>query len=499
MSLWIRPGLRVVELGGGISVAYAARLLADFGADVIKIEPPDAGDPVRHAGPFLNDTPNPEASGLFLYLNFNKRSVALDVTTITGAATLAGLLAEADILIENLGAGRFDALPIPPGAIPERLVICSIAPYGQDGPKSGYAASEISAYAAGGMMYITGDGAREPVKHGLNQAAHLAGVNAAASALAAALLARHTGVGQRIDISAQETVAQTIFPALNIYSHTGGVMRRAPSGISNLVNSSPMATRDGYIMPSYAGFGEWEAFSAFIGVPELAEEQYLTSAGRLRHAETIDRLVAPRFRAMPKDELFHSGQEWRFTFTSVQTAADLDACPQLNERGYFVEQHHPVAGAVRMPGMVPFAGAVPPTPHTPAPMRGEHTDEVQKVHGGQWESAIGNRDAAGIGGTSASPLPIADCPLPLEGIRILELGMVFVLPYALTPLAALGADVIKVEAAARPDQVRWGPPPDNSPREDGYNHGAHFQFLNRNKRGITIDLTNPQGQIGRAH
>lgn len=84
--------------------------------------------------------------------------------------------------------------------------------------------------------------------------------------------------------------------------------------------------------------------------------------------------------------------------------------------------------------------------------------------------------------------------LPLSGVRILELGMVFVLPYAITPLAALGADVIKVEAAMRPDQVRWGPPPDNQPREDGYNHGAHFQALNRNKRGITIDLTKPAGR-----
>jgi crotonobetainyl-CoA:carnitine CoA-transferase CaiB-like acyl-CoA transferase len=84
--------------------------------------------------------------------------------------------------------------------------------------------------------------------------------------------------------------------------------------------------------------------------------------------------------------------------------------------------------------------------------------------------------------------------LPLEGIRILELGMVFVLPYALTPLAALGADVVKVEAAVRPDSTRWGPPPDNLSREDGYNHGAHFQMLNRNKRGITIDLTKSEGR-----
>ncbi|HVC31572.1 MAG TPA: CoA transferase [Steroidobacteraceae bacterium] len=88
----------------------------------------------------------------------------------------------------------------------------------------------------------------------------------------------------------------------------------------------------------------------------------------------------------------------------------------------------------------------------------------------------------------------AGAALPLDGIRVLELGMVFVLPYAITPLAALGADVIKIEAAARPDSVRWGPPPDNKPREDGYNHGAHFQGLNRAKRGITLDLTHPRGR-----
>jgi crotonobetainyl-CoA:carnitine CoA-transferase CaiB-like acyl-CoA transferase len=366
----------VVELGGGISAAYAARLLGDFGADVIKVEPPGRGDEARRAGPFPDDVPHPEKSGLFLYLNTNKRSLTLDVTTVTGAALLGRLLAEADVLIENLSAGVLDALPVPGDAVPARLVVCSISGYGQDGPKAGYLASEISAYAGGGMMYITGDGSREPVKHGLNQAAHLAGVNAAAATLAAAMLARRTGMGQRIDISEQETVAQTVFPALNIYSHTGGVMRRAPSGITSLVNSSPMPTADGWIMPSYAGFGEWQSFAAFLGVPELAEERFLTPGGRLVHAEEIDRLVEPRFRELTKGELFHTGQEWRLTFTAVQTAEDIAECPHLGERGYFVEQQHPVAGTLRMPGMVPFASAVARSPVRHAPLLGEHTAAV---------------------------------------------------------------------------------------------------------------------------
>ncbi len=376
MDLWRGDGLRVVELGSGISAAYAARLLADFGADVIKVEQPATGDETRRSGPFVDAVPNPETSGMFLYLNFNKRSLTLDVTTTAGAELLGRLLMGADLAIENLGAGRFDALPLPLDMLPEHLVVCSISAYGQDGPRAGYLASEISAYASGGMAYITGDCDREPLKHGLSQAAHLAGVNAASASLAAAMLARRTGIGQRIDISEQETIAQTAFPALNLYAYTGAVMTRASAGTTSLVSSSPMRTADGYIMPSYAGFGEWEAFAAFLEIPELAEERFLTPAGRLRHGEEIDRLVEPKFAAMTKRELFHTGQEWRFTFTAVQSAADLDACPQLESRGFFIEQDHPVAGRVRMPGMVPFASAVSRSPVAPAPLLGQHTTAI---------------------------------------------------------------------------------------------------------------------------
>ncbi len=377
MEPWPDGTLRVVELGGGIAAAYAARLLADFGASVIKVEPPGGGDPVRHAGPFPGDVPHPEKSAHFLYLNFNKRSVTLDITTVTGAALLARLLAEADVLVENLGAGRLDALPLPAGALPERLTVCSISPYGQDGPKAGYLGSEISAYAAGGMLYITGDPDRPPVKHGLNQAGHLAGVNAAAAVLAAVMLARHTGQGQRIDISEQETVAQTVFPALNIYSHTGGVMKRAPSERNLLIMSSPMPAKDGWVMPSYAGLGgEWETLAAFLEEPQLTEERFLTPAGREANAEEIDRLAGPRLAARSKHDIFHQGQEWRLTFTAIQDAEDLANCPHLAERGFYIEQHHPVAGTVRMPGMTPFASAVSRSPVAPAPLLGEHTTAV---------------------------------------------------------------------------------------------------------------------------
>src|SRR6185503_1958562 len=151
MTLWRDGGgLRVVELGDGIAAAYGARLLADFGADVIKVEPPD-GDSTRAIGPFRDDVADREASGMFLYLNFNKRGVTLDLARPPDVQRLLVLLADADVLIENLGARALDRI-VDVAALPARLVVCSISAYGQDGPKAGYAGSEIAACASGGLM-----------------------------------------------------------------------------------------------------------------------------------------------------------------------------------------------------------------------------------------------------------------------------------------------------------------------------------------------------------
>jgi crotonobetainyl-CoA:carnitine CoA-transferase CaiB-like acyl-CoA transferase len=380
--LWPGAGMRIVDLGDGIAAAYAARLLADFGASVIKIECPDGGDSSRTFGPFPGDVPNPEASGMFLYLNAGKRSVSGDVESTEGAAIVGRILQTADVVIEDRGPGWFDRLPFPPESLEERLVVCSISAYGQDGPKAGKKASEIGVYASGGMMYITGDGSREPLVHGGSQAAHLSGVNAASACLAAHMLAKTTGRGQRIDISEQEVIATTIFPALNIYSHTGGVMKRAPSGIANLVNSSPMETNDGYIMPSYAGLGDFQALAAFLEVPELGDERFSTPERRAANAEEIDELAGPAFRSRSKQDIFHNGQEWRLTFTAVQDGKDLVDCPQLGARHFFAEQEHPIAGTVKTPGRVPAdIGDARADQLGPAPTLGQHTRSVLEALG----------------------------------------------------------------------------------------------------------------------
>lgn len=381
MAVWAGDGLRVVELGSGISAAFAARLLADFGAEILKVEPV-SGDETRRSGPFLGDQPDPEKSGLFLYLNYNKRAITLDLETSSGAAVLAGLLKDADVLIENLGVGRLLTLPLPEGAISERLIVCSISPYGQDGPKSGYLGSEIGAYASGGMMFITGEAEREPLKQALNQAGHHAGVNAASAVLAASFLQRRFGRGQRIDISEQETMAMTVFPALTTYAYTGGVMRRGRGAVPHLISSMPMPTLDGWIMPSYAGLGTWwGAFAAFMEVAEAATDDFSTAAQRRQRGQEIDDLFGPKLKARPTSEIFHQGQEWGLTLTALQSVGDVADSPHLIARGFFVEQDHPVAGRVKMPGPVPQASGVDRNPQRPAPLLGQHNREVFEALG----------------------------------------------------------------------------------------------------------------------
>jgi crotonobetainyl-CoA:carnitine CoA-transferase CaiB-like acyl-CoA transferase len=377
MGLWQGDGLRVIELGSGISAAFGARLLADFGADVIKVEPPVAGDSTRREGPFPGDAPDLERSGLFLYLNFNKRGITLDPGDDAGMELLGALIADADIVVENLGAGAFDRV-VPAHLLPGRLVVCSISPFGQDGPKAHYLGSETSAYASGGLMFMTGMDDRPPVKHGYNQAGHLAGVNAASACLAAVMLAKRTGRGQRIDISEQETVAMTIFPALNVYSHTGADVKCAPDTLPKLATSQAMEASDGWIMPSDAGIDVWwETFAEFVDRPELLQPPFAERDMRHQHENAIDDVVGPAFRGRTKADLFHGGQERGLTISSIQTPEEVANCEHLAARGYFVSQEHPVAGTVRMPGMVPMTGGViDRAPTRPAPTLGQHNAEV---------------------------------------------------------------------------------------------------------------------------
>jgi crotonobetainyl-CoA:carnitine CoA-transferase CaiB-like acyl-CoA transferase len=181
-------GVSVLELGQHVSAPFCAKLLVDYGADVIKVEPPGEGDVARRAGPFAGDSPHPEKSIPFLYLNTNKRGVTLNLKAETGKGILAALLQKADIVVENSPPSEAEASGLDYATLSRinpNLVVTSITPLGQTGPYRDYAAADIVTCALSGLMYHSGDSDREPLRNALNQSFYVAGVNGATATLAA--------------------------------------------------------------------------------------------------------------------------------------------------------------------------------------------------------------------------------------------------------------------------------------------------------------------------
>jgi crotonobetainyl-CoA:carnitine CoA-transferase CaiB-like acyl-CoA transferase len=231
--------LRVLDLSEDVAGAYCTKLLAGFGADVIKIERPGGGDPIRRHGPFPDDLPHGEKGALFLYLNTGKKSITLDLAQRSGALILRRLVEGAEVLVESFPPGWLAELGLgyeSLARIKPRLVMTSVTPFGQDGPYAGYKATNLTAFAAGGQMVVTGDPDREPLKNGGYQAEYQAGLHAFAATAVAAFSADATEVGQHIDVAAVECMATALEPYVSSWAHErrdigkrGGV-EPAPAG-----------------------------------------------------------------------------------------------------------------------------------------------------------------------------------------------------------------------------------------------------------------------------
>jgi len=213
--------LRVLDLSEGVAGAYCTKILAGFGADVIKIERPGGGDPLRRHGPFPDDMPHPEKGALFLYLNTGKKSITLDIAQRTGALFFRRLVEEAEVVVESFPPGHLTELGLgyeSLARIKPRLVMTSVTPFGQDGPYAGYRATNLTALAEGGQMAVTGEPDREPLKNGGYQAEYQAGLHAFAATAVAAFSADATEVGQHIDIAAMECMATALEPYVSSWA-----------------------------------------------------------------------------------------------------------------------------------------------------------------------------------------------------------------------------------------------------------------------------------------
>lgn len=372
--------LRVVDLTHHIAGPYCTKLLADFGADVLKIERPGIGDPTRASGPFAGDTPEPEKSGRFLYFNTNKRGMTLNLKTATGRDVLKRLVRDADVLVENFRPSVLPGLGLDYetlAVINPRLVVTSISNFGQTGPYRDYRATEIVADAMGGWMYGLGVPEREPIKPPGVQAQLVAGVFGLLGTLSAVHARALTDRGQHVDVSIQEAVLWIQMNITTTYSYSGSIWKRHGGHSTMNHPQGIFECKDGIIGVNVLYYVEWDRFAEFVGHPEwLQDPRFATPVLRAQNRAAMDEILKPWLLERTRQELFESAQRAKIPFALVNEPADLVASPQLQARGFWENVEHPVAGTITMPGAPFKLSETPWTLRRPSPRLGEHTEEV---------------------------------------------------------------------------------------------------------------------------
>jgi crotonobetainyl-CoA:carnitine CoA-transferase CaiB-like acyl-CoA transferase len=463
--------LRVIDLGADVATAFATKLMAALGADVIKVEPPE-GDPTRRLDSI--DPGNPDASILFAYLNTGKRSVVIDSETEVGRERLRALLEGADLIVESGAPGSWLARGVNFATLMDgrqALVVCSVTPFGQDGPRALWRTTALTALAAGGQLYLTGDPDREPLKTAGHQAYYQAGLHAFAASMTALFAARRTGIGDRIDISIQEAQAaglEGFGPAAMVRgseASRAGNQARAVWGIYECL--------DGYVGIASMARQSPSVFRC-IGHPEFADQPEFNNL--LLHPENnelVSALVGEWVSERTAQQVYDDSDAFRAPFSMIPTPRELLEWPPLVESGFWREVVHPVLGRHSLPAL-PFAIDGDRGVSVRAPLLGEHTRQVLD----------GLREIQ-----APTALPGSADPL-LSGITVLDLTQVWAGPYATRFLADMGADVIHVEGPTFPDAVRGAARPGEA---RAFDKSTYFNEYNRNKRGLAIDLHHPDG------
>lgn len=376
-------GLTVLELGRMVSGPFCGKLLVDLGAEVIKIESPGAGDDARRHGPFPEDVPHPERSGLFLGLNAGKLSITLDPSSEHGRALLARLIDRADVLVTNKPPGLIEDLGLTYEALKGRnpqIVVTAVTPFGMTGPYRGYRAENITLAASSGVSMGAGTPGRVPLQLPLEQCMYQAGLVAMTATMSALLARQRTGVGRMIDVSEEEamTVLHTGSNVLTyIFVGVAG-LRQGKRGSYGLYPQSVFRCKDGWVIASAPQLDQWTRFLAVLGDPEWASNPRYRDRRKMQeeYPDEVDALLQPWFSARTKREILDICLEHRIPFTPVFDAGEVMSEPHLAERAYWVELDHDQAGTLRYPGPPYRFSATPWRLGGPAPHLGEHNELI---------------------------------------------------------------------------------------------------------------------------
>jgi CoA:oxalate CoA-transferase len=373
--------LRILDLSQGVAGSSCTKLMAGFGAEVIKVESPGDGDSIRSMGPFWHDEKNVETGCLFLHLSASKKSVTLDITKPEGSELLRRLVPQVNAVIESYEPGfmeehglGYDTLR----TLNPSLVMTSITPFGQTGPYSKWKASELISYAVGGYAHLTGLPEREPLKSYGHIIEYHTGVHAAVATLGALWRSSLTGISDYIDVSIQAATAYVVDQPPLRYRRTGKLEARVGSRNSSAQPppgyfSELLPCVDGYMhVHSSTSRAKPTSISDLIGDPKWND---YTNEGLPPGKDVISEYLAPWLLDKTREDMLWKAQAVSAPWGSVLKVDEVPSDPQHVERGYFGEVDHPVVGKVRQPGF-PFIMRDTPWQMGRPPLLGEHNDQV---------------------------------------------------------------------------------------------------------------------------
>lgn len=408
--------LRVIDLGHYIAGPYCAALLAGLGAEVIKVEPPNTGDGARSMGPFPEDEPHLEKSGLFNYLNQGKKGITLNLKSEAGEKIFRKLVAEADVLVENfeprvmpsLGLGYESLKEINPS-----LVMTSISNFGQNGPYRDYRGYEITLSALGGVQAEIGEPDREPVKLDGPQLQFEAGLTAAFATLSAIWYRNATGTGQHIDLAIIEVAAILKGAPIVTYQQSGhfrvrngtrpmGYGQRPPDDAPQPERTIPGAyiailpCKDGYVCIDSEIANQWLGLCDMIGRPDLKEDPRFMWTADGAYLDDMDAIMIDYLKDKTQREVFEEATAWRVPSAIVNDMARLFHDPQHRARGFFQQLEHPVLGQMEYPGHPFIMSETPWRQASGAPLLGEHNREILVGQLGYTEEELAAMTRGGV-------------------------------------------------------------------------------------------------------
>lgn len=497
----VRPlaELTLVEHADSIGAAYCARLLGDAGINVIKVEPPQ-GDPSRHRGPYPDGMPHPEKSGLFHYLNAGKQSVTLDLEQAADVDKLMNVVRSADVLVESNPPSTARKLGLDWGTVQKLnpcTVVTSVTPFGQDGPYRDYAADDLVIACMGGLAYATPGfpdetvgGMEEPPLRPATPVAELASGVAAATATLMALMARgRTGRGRHVDVSQLATMAALMAWDVGTASYLGVAKGRPPELGSGPMPNVYLPCKDGYVAMVAFTDTHWRRLVKLMGDPDWAQsELFATSESRAEYMDAILPGLAGWALDHTRDEIFAQMPPQGVPCFPAFEIGDTVESDQVRERRSVLEVDLGCgsrAGVPRSP--LRFSGASDAGPRR-APKLGEHTRSVlSRLSRGEPidERPTRATDDDSTGGADKSRLP-------LDGVRVIDLGHSAAVPFGTQWLAYMGAEVIRVESRGHGVSMRhWPPYADGVP---GENRSGLFNLFTNNNLSCTLNLVREPAQ-----